>query len=125
MLLSAFGCSSAWAADDCKDPETTIDMRRCAAQELKQVDAKLNAAYTKLLAAIDEESKARLRETERAWIAFRDKECLFRTHGGADQEGSIWPQIVLQCTTDLTKQRLHELRSQLKCQSWDLSCPAQ
>jgi hypothetical protein len=39
----------------------------------------------------DEATKKRLKEAQRAWIAFRDAECDFATSGSRD--GSIYPMI--------------------------------
>ena len=63
-------------------------------------DAALNAAYRSLMSKLDASGEARLREAQRAWIAFRDKECAFRA---SDAE----------CVADLTRARTRELDAAL------------
>lgn len=44
-------------------------------EELRAADAELNGTYQKALAAMpNDASKAKLREAQRAWVAFRDAE---------------------------------------------------
>jgi hypothetical protein len=63
-------------------------------------DAALNAAYKTLMAKLDAPAQARLRDAQRAWIAFRDKECAFRATDSA-------------CVADLTRTRTQELDAAL------------
>ena len=54
--------------------KTQREMTICAGDELKRTDAELDEVYRKLLlsAASDKGSAAKIRTTERAWIAYRD-----------------------------------------------------
>ena len=56
---------------------------RAASEEMRQSDANLNRVYQKALAAMpDADAKAKLRESQRAWVAFRDAEMeLLRNSG--------------------------------------------
>ncbi|TIP39744.1 MAG: DUF1311 domain-containing protein, partial [Mesorhizobium sp.] len=65
----------------------------------------------------------RLRDAQRAWIPFRDKECAFRTQPYAD--GSVYSTLVETCKAELTKARLAQLQHQLQCPEGDLSCVPQ
>ncbi len=70
---------------DCDKAVTTPELNWCSGQELDRADKKLNAAYQKALAQIAqsdgmtkkqrEQWAASLREAQRHWIAFRDKDC--------------------------------------------------
>ncbi|APH56580.1 Hypothetical protein GbCGDNIH6_7326 [Granulibacter bethesdensis] len=115
-------CRTGFAAD-CTDGNQ-MQLSQCAAQAAASADRTMNTLYQQLLKKIDPDSQQRLRAAQRAWIVYRDRECLFRTGGGPDQGGSIWPMINAQCLQTLTESRNHDLAAQLKCQSWDLSCPA-
>ena len=55
--LSAAVCGPAAAADriDCTKAMTQMDMDSCASQEFDKADARLNAAYRKLLTTLDED----------------------------------------------------------------------
>ncbi|WP_439542706.1 lysozyme inhibitor LprI family protein [Hyphomicrobium sp.] len=88
FFVLLFGATAPALADDpidCAEQNTTVEMNFCADEDFKASDAKLNAAYKKVLAQIaggdlekpyDRESwdKA-LRESQRAWVAFRDADC--------------------------------------------------
>lgn len=124
-LILAFGYHAVAHAADCASQNLSqLELNQCADQDAKQADTALNAVYAKLRQKIDPKNQTQLRDAQRAWIAFRDQECVFRTGGGMNQEGTIWPMLVLQCHAELTKARTEELQKQLKCPSWDLSCPA-
>lgn len=85
-----------------------------------QADAELNANYQALIAQLDGPDQQRLRDVQRAWIAFRDKECAFRTQG--DQGGSVRARVAADCVAELTRQRTEALKRQLDCPEGDVSC---
>lgn len=85
-----------------------------------EADAKLNAQYKALLAVLDEADQTRLRDAERAWIAFRDKECAFRSQGTA--HGADSAAAALRCVADLSRERADALQRQLDCRKNDASC---
>jgi uncharacterized protein YecT (DUF1311 family) len=122
VALLLLGAPAAHAAG-CNDNSNQMQLNQCASDELARANAGLNAAYQALMKKIEAPNQAQLRDAQRAWIAFRDKECTFETGGGASQGGSIWPMMVDKCLTTLTQERTKALQAQVKCQSWDLSCP--
>jgi uncharacterized protein YecT (DUF1311 family) len=64
-------------AVDCSSQDLPmIDMTMCADQRLKDADSNLNGAYVALMKKIEAPDQQRLRAAEKAWIAFRDSECL-------------------------------------------------
>jgi uncharacterized protein YecT (DUF1311 family) len=109
-------------AVDCSSQDLPmIDMTICADQRLKDADSILNGAYVALMKKIEAPDQQRLRAAEKAWIAFRDSECLYRI-GGEDQGGTLWPMLELRCKAELTEARATEIRGEIKCPSFDLSC---
>ena len=123
LLALAFLAAPAAHAATCNDNSSQMELNQCAADDLAKADAALNATYQALMKKIEAPNQAQLREAQRAWIAFRDKECTFETGGGANQGGSIWPMMVDKCLTTITEERTRALQSQVKCPGWDLSCP--
>src|SRR5690242_20567761 len=107
-------------ADDCSKARTQTEMNICANHELEQATATINNLYKETMAKYDAEGQALLRKSERAWIAFRDAECEFRTSGS--KGGSIWPMMHAQCLTELTRARIKQLEQATNCQVGDLSC---
>lgn len=98
--------------DPCANPQTQFEMNQCAGKDYQAADAALNQVYQKLVAMLDDEQKAQLKEAENAWLKYRDAHCDFV----ADQYkgGSIRPMIAALCLADVTKNRTVELRAQIK-----------
>ncbi len=69
--------------------QTTAEMKYEVAAAYEQADKAMNAAYQKLMGVLNDEGKKRLRETQRAWIAFRDAQAGFDSHhfAGGTAEG--------------------------------------
>lgn len=108
-------------AEDCAEPEDQATMNQCADKAYKAADARLNTAYQKIVARLDEDARKLLTGAQRAWIAYRDAECRFQTSNAA--EGSIYPAVLSGCMQSLTQARLKDLETYLSCQEGDLSCP--
>ncbi|MBZ9816658.1 lysozyme inhibitor LprI family protein [Mesorhizobium sp. CA7] len=111
------------ATIDCAAAKTQADLATCTAANAASADAGLNAVYKELAGRLAPADLRRLREAQRAWIPFRDKECAFRTEPYAD--GSVYATLVETCRQDLTKARLAQLQHQLQCHEGDLSCVPQ
>ena len=98
--------------DPCASAQSQAEMNICAGKEYKSADAELNQVYQKLSSILNDEEKSQLKETENAWIRYRDLNCEFV----ADQYkgGSIRPMIHGLCLADVTRNRTTELRNQIK-----------
>lgn len=110
--------AAAVAQTDCRNPQTQTDMNRCANADYAKADAELNRVYQQLRAKTG--SAAQLEAAERAWLAYRDKECDLETAGEAG--GSIQPLLQATCLKALTERRNAELRRLLKCQDDAATC---
>jgi uncharacterized protein YecT (DUF1311 family) len=111
------------AAIDCAAAKTQADLATCTTANAASADAGLNAVYKALAGRLAPADVKRLRDAQRAWIPFRDKECAFRTKPYAD--GSVYSTLVETCKAELTKARLAQLQHQLQCPEGDLSCVPQ
>ncbi len=117
----SFAVSAPAFADDpidCTDPGTTVEMNFCSDKDFQEADAKLNAAYKKVLAHIAESEleppydaaswEKAMRESQRAWVAFRDADC----KGVVPMEwsgGTGTSAAVTGCMTEKTNERIKEL----------------
>lgn len=90
------------------------------ADEAATADAVLNATYKRLVAQLDGGNLERLRDAQRAWVAFRDKECAFKAQGRDD--AGLARAAHAACVTGLTRQRTEQLRHELDCDADDASC---
>jgi uncharacterized protein YecT (DUF1311 family) len=115
---AALAGAALYPKQDCSKAVTQMDLDQCAGANDTAADAALNAFYKKLMAqASDAKAADALKESERAWIAYRDREC-DREVGPREESGSIWPMEMSLCLEDKTASRLCELR-----RSNDLSQP--
>jgi uncharacterized protein YecT (DUF1311 family) len=111
------------AARDCAAAMSQTEMSICAGDEHKAADVELTKVYHDLMMKASESGKISLRDAERAWIFYRDKECSFATTGTSG--GSVHPMVLSQCLTQKTNARIAELKAQLNCEEGDLSCGGQ
>mgnify|MGYP001598636894 CR=1 FL=1 len=72
---SSDGTNSAWAD--------------CGGAWIAREDAKLNAAWKRLYAASEPETKKNLLDEQRAWNAFKEKACQFYANGDFGREGQV------------------------------------
>ncbi|MGA8614315.1 MAG: lysozyme inhibitor LprI family protein [Xanthobacteraceae bacterium] len=107
---------------DCGKFTTQMDLNKCAAENLQSADKALNGAYQALMAKQDDAaSKRRLKDAQRAWIAFRDRECAFEI-GPRETGGTIWPTEVSGCLEEITATRIRALTQLRSCMP--IACPA-
>jgi uncharacterized protein YecT (DUF1311 family) len=111
---SAFGQGSK-KGGPCTNANTQAEMNICAGKEYKTADAALNQTYQKLVAMLESEDKAQLKEVQIAWIKYRDTNCEFVAN--QYKGGSIRPMILGLCLADVTRNRTAELRTQTKDRS--------
>lgn len=100
---------SAFAGDQ-GDPEqscdgSTYEMVECLKAKTAQWDKRLNIAYPKALDAAQPKQREQLRKAQRAWIAYRDANCLYWGLG----EGTIARIQAGDCMYRMTKERAEEL----------------
>ena len=81
----------------------TVAVRACLTSAAQGEDRRLNAAYRKLSALLDAPVRARLVEAQRAWLAFRVKDCAFV--GAREAGGSDAALAVDQCSLGKTRDR--------------------
>lgn len=110
-------------ADACADAKDQATLNQCAAQEYKAADAALNAQFHEIRKRLgsDAATRALLRDSERAWVAFRDAECTFAASATAG--GTAYPMTYDSCLTELTKQRAARFQQYLSAEEGDLSSP--
>ena len=87
------------------------EMNRQAERDAARADKALNEVYKKLLASQDAEGAKLLKESQRAWIAFRDAEAKF----AADEArgGSMAPLLYSGTLARLTEERVKNLKEHL------------
>jgi uncharacterized protein YecT (DUF1311 family) len=92
--------------------QTQAGMNAQARADFERADSERNKTYEALLTKLsDTESKQKLKESQRAWLAFRDAEAAF----AADQlrGGSMAPTIRYETMAELTQQQIKQLKARL------------
>lgn len=105
VCLTPRGIESAYA-------QTQHEMNQQAEAEAADADKQLNAAYKKLMAALDDEGTALLRSSQRAWILYRDAEAKFA--GDAMRGGSAEALLYFGTIARLTLDRTQNLKEALE-----------
>lgn len=92
-------CIEASASND-------LEMAECSRQEYEVQDKKLNDVYKTLMLQLDDDRKSKLKDAQRAWLVFRDKNCDFYHNPDG---GTLGILIEADCKTSLTANRVNEL----------------
>jgi|SRR5215471_35948 len=90
--------------------QTQAAMNAQARADFVKADAELNKTYEALLTKLpDAESKQKLKESQRAWLVFRNAEVAFAADGF--RGGSMAPTLRYATMTELTQQRIKQLKA--------------
>ncbi len=113
--LAAVGAqaqSSSGGALDCKSPDLGQQgMNQCAWEAFNVQDRELNQLYKRLMKQSDAESAKQLQAAQRAWLQFRDLECIFES---PDAGGSLGSAEKAECQEALTKERIADIKRSLR-----------
>ncbi|AXO87136.1 DUF1311 domain-containing protein [Pseudomonas parafulva] len=90
---------------------STLAMNVCVTDETRVQDQRLNIAYKQLIRKLEIAQVKRLREVQRDWIAFRDKNCGFHAQLSGGSMASVEQGI---CVMDMTQERAAEMERLLK-----------
>ena len=112
--------ASAQSPLNCDSERSQREFNLCAIQKYKEADSKMNRVYQQQLTYLGITQKERLRDSQRAWITYREKACFYET-GPPEDSGSMWTQQNLNCQTRLTKQRTEILSMYVQCR--ENGCP--
>lgn len=92
-------------AETCPDAVSTVDIVECLGDLYEDEDMRLNTAYRAAIEPLEGERRTQLRDAQRAWVAFRDANCLFYRAG----EGTIAAIEGNSCMVETTRARADEL----------------
>ena len=111
------------SADDpkCDDPQSQAEMNLCASLDFQAQDAELNRVWAEAIAAARQADReinrefdtrpteeAMLRESQRAWLTFRDAHCTVEGYREA-RGGSMETMVYEGCRARLTEERIAQL----------------
>jgi uncharacterized protein YecT (DUF1311 family) len=84
---------------------STHDMIECADKDYTAWDKEMNKVYQALLKKVDKSAQTMLRESQRAWITYRDNAFKFSDDFMGKMDGTMWQPISIERKTDLVKER--------------------
>jgi uncharacterized protein YecT (DUF1311 family) len=86
-----------------------VSMISCLQKAEMNWDAQLNKTYKLLLTKLDSGDQRKLRESERQWVVYKDKEFNFLTDVYGKQDGTMWGILISSKRMQLIRQRAIEL----------------
>ncbi len=102
---------------NCANAVTQLEMNTCQQEVWAESDERLNGVYAETLAILQQSDadypidgpseEDRLRDAQRAWVAFRDANC--DSAGYPMRGGSAEPLLVFGCMHQMTEARIEEL----------------
>lgn len=101
--------------DTCIDKDSsTAGMVSCIAAEENLWDAELNVAYQELTKVLPKDAQKALKESQQAWLKFRDaqKQTISSIYGSMD--GTMWRISAAAAVADLTKEQAQRLRGYMQ-----------
>lgn len=115
LLLASPAISNGSEARDC-DSTSQTTLSFCAKEAFELTDVELNDTYKKLISNLKTEaSKIRLKDAQRAWILYRDKDCEYYNSGQERYARSVTTMMYYFCLNDRTKTRIKELKDFATC----------
>ncbi len=119
-ILLVLGAPASLAKSGCADRETQTGITMCQSTEYAKSDGAMTAVYNRLRKHLGPgDAASRLRDAQRAWIAYRDAWCHFETIN--TEKGSMHPTVVASCLIKLTNEQTERLTYQLTC-TGDTDC---
>jgi uncharacterized protein YecT (DUF1311 family) len=95
---------------DSTENQTTVGMTACSIQAAKVWDKELNKNYRLLMSKLSGDEKEELKNAQRNWILYRDKEMEFASIMYINLEGTMWRIVLADRETEMTRQRALELK---------------
>ncbi|MEI6950833.1 lysozyme inhibitor LprI family protein [Paraflavisolibacter sp. H34] len=88
---------------------STIGLVECKENAEKDWDAELNKYYKLLLGTLSVDEKQTLRETQREWLLFKEKEVKFYLKVYGSKDGSMWNVVIADKKMQIVRQRAIDL----------------
>jgi uncharacterized protein YecT (DUF1311 family) len=99
--------------DSVKDSSTS-GMIEATANAKELWDKEMNEQYQKLIAALDDVSKTKLQESQRAWVVFRDREIENISEFYSKVEGTMYRVSANYAVMEITRRRAMDLSARVK-----------
>lgn len=100
--------------EECMEKKISSDynISLCLLKEHDILDKKLNSSYSNLMKILPLIGQSKLRNSQRAWLKFREYECGFASY--QEDGATMFRVIFASCYLKMTQKRLSELDEYLK-----------
>ena len=105
--------TDSWLKGCMETDPSTQGTNACLGQALVRWDSEMNRAYQELNGRLDAERRSTLREAQRAWVVFRDRELAWLGDFYGRLEGSMYGSMLAADRVEVTRKRALELDSLL------------
>ena len=110
LFAGLFVISSPVIAGECSSrPEDSMFIMDCLSARYKAADQELNEIYSQAMKSLSNDGKKKLRESQEAWLRYRDASLAFITEVNRNT-GSTGNFIIEDCRVTLVKKRVAELK---------------
>jgi uncharacterized protein YecT (DUF1311 family) len=96
---------------DSAENQTTIGISACAVRAREAWDKELNMNYKLVMSKLSKEAQEKLKQAQRNWIAYRDKELELCYSLYGSLEGTIWSNVSANRQAEITRTRALELKA--------------
>ena len=90
---------------------TTAGMNNCTNIATDEWDKEMNKYYKLLIDSLNNNEKEKLKEAQRQWLTYRDKELIFSYEMYGNKDGTMWTNVSTGRHLEIVKQRAIELKA--------------
>lgn len=112
LLTGLFVISNSVIAEECsssRSSDNSMFIMECLSARYKAADQELNEIYSQAMKSLSNDGKKRLRESQEAWLKYRDASLAFITEVNRST-GSTGNFIIEDYRVTLVKKRVSELK---------------
>lgn len=116
LILSSITCSVSFAGiEKCSNLPNQNALNSCSSSVLNSANQKINTVYANYMKELNSTEKLQLKEAQRAWIQYKEKDCQFQS--SPVLKGSLYPFVHNACLVEKTETRTKELLDMQECRS--------
>jgi uncharacterized protein YecT (DUF1311 family) len=115
LTLSYVSFSSQAQINNCDNLSTQTEINKCSSLNLENRNKEIGNLYNKYLLELNAEQKTSLKESQRLWVQFKERDCAFEA--SSLKGGSMYSYSLSTCLIDRTEKRISELKNMMNCKN--------
>ncbi|MNG56827.1 hypothetical protein D3C78_185170 [compost metagenome] len=113
LFASLIALNTNAGLESCKNLSKQVDLNTCASSALKESNNKFNKVYVGYLRELSPNEQTMLKNSQRLWVQFRDKDCEFES--SPVKNGSMFTYVNSVCLIEKADKRILELSNMSDC----------